>query len=146
MALERFNFPFHSPNDEYPGGSTIKFGRGYRFAAQPPGPDEIITHLAFPAMFVLNVNAGDAPHRTALPTFNIFALQDFYERHRMFKPFLYPHASRGEVIVRFDKPLIMPKAIKTSPGEVGAIQDQETGVVYRAHQVEPFELQMLIQP
>lgn len=142
--METFDFPFHTPNDEYPGGSTIKFGRGYRFAAQPPGPDEVICHLNFQAMFIFQADAGAAPNRSVAPQYNILALEDFYKRHRMFKPFNYPHATLGTVIVRFNKPLIMPKTDKSKPGEVGGTRVD--GVSWRLHQVEPFDMELLIQP
>ena len=144
--MEIFDFPFHTPQDEYPGGSTIKFGRGYRFAARPPGPDEIVTHLNFAAMFVFQANAGDPPEMGVFARMNIYALEAFYKRHRMFQPFIYPHATLGNKICRFNKPLIMPKTIKSNPGEVGGRVDPSDGRSWRAHQVEPFDLEILLQP
>lgn len=143
MPLPIFDFPYHIPQDEYPGGNQIKFGRGYRFAARPPGPDEVICHLNFPTMFVYQ-NVNGTVNLTVDPQLNIFALETFYQSVRMDQPFQYTHHRRGTVICRFSKPLIMPKTIKTSPGEVGA--KNVSGTVYRLHQVEPFDLELLLQP
>lgn len=143
--METFDFPYHSPNDEYPGGSTIKFGRGYRFAARPPGPDEVVVHLNFPTMFFFQRYAGEPMLKDVVPQLNILAVDAFYKRHRMFEPFYYPHAILGTVICRFNKPLIMPKKLSTSPGEVGGHRAPD-GTAYRVHQVEPFDLEFLIQP
>lgn len=144
MAFETFDFPYCTPQDEYPGGTTIKFGRGYRFAAQPPGPDEVITHLNFPAMFVFQRFAGDPPDITVDPQLNIYALESFYKRHRLFQPFQWRHPILGIKIARFNKPLVMPKTAKTNPGEVGG--KMVGGVSWRLHQVEPFDMELLLQP
>ncbi|BAQ50285.1 hypothetical protein [Methylobacterium aquaticum] len=143
--METFDFPYHSPNDEYPGGSTIKFGRGYRFAARPLGPDEVIVHLNFPTMFFFQRYAGEPMLADVVPQLNIRALDEFYKRHRMFEPFNYPHPILGTVIVRFNKPLIMPKKSGSSPGEVGGYRAPD-GTAYRVHQVDPFDIELLIQP
>ncbi|WP_163564882.1 hypothetical protein, partial [Klebsiella pneumoniae] len=73
------------PNDEYPGSSSLKLGRGYRFAAKPPGPDEVLVHLNFPSMFVWQLNAGDGPNKTVFPQLNIYALETFYKKVRMYE-------------------------------------------------------------
>ncbi|GJE78091.1 hypothetical protein [Methylorubrum suomiense] len=141
MAIPVFDFPFHTPNDEYPGGSTVKFGRGYRFAARPNGPDEIITHLRFETMFVYQTVAGGAVNQTVDPQLNIFALNKFYEDVGMWGPFTYNHHRAGAVRARFNKPLVMPKTAKAEPGKVGG--KVVGGVSYRVHQVEPFDLDIL---
>lgn len=141
MAQPVFDFPFHTPSDEYPGGSTVKFGRGYRFAARPNGPDEIVTHLRFEAMFVYQAAAGGAPLPDVDPTFNIYALEKFYRSVRMYSPFTYPHPTVGAVTARFNKPLIMPRTLKADAGKVGG--KVVGGVSYRLHQVEPFDMELL---
>lgn len=118
----------------------VKFGRGYRFAAKPNGPDEVTTHLNFPTMFVYQ-NPDGSPNFTVDAQLNIFALETFYMDVRMFKPFQYRHHRFGLIQVRFNKPLIMPKTLKTSPGEMGG--KNVGGTVYRLHQVEPFDLELL---
>lgn len=144
MAFEIFDFPFCTPQDEYPGGSTIKFGRGYRFAAKPNGPDEVISHLNFENMFVFQKNAGDAPDITVNPQLNVYALEAFYKRHLMYQPFQWKHPILGFKICRFNKALVMPKTIKSSPGMVGGMM--VAGQPWRIHQVEAFTIDLLLQP
>lgn len=141
MPLPVFDWPYHTPQDEYPGGSTVKFGRGYRFAARPNGPDEIITHLSFETMFVYQQMAGGPPDRAVDPRLNIFALEDFYKQVRLHGPFTYNHHTSGLVTARFSKPLVMPKTKKDEPGKVGG--KTVNGVAYRLHQVEPFNMEIL---
>lgn len=141
MALPTFDWPYHTPNDEYPGGSTIKFGRGYRFAARPNGPDEIVTHLRFEAMFVYQAVTGGLPDLVVDPTLNVYALERFYQGVRMYSPFTYNHATAGAVTARFNKPFIMPRTMKADPGKVGG--KIVNGVSYRLHQVEPFDMELL---
>lgn len=144
MATETFNYPYHTPQNEYQGGYSIKFGRGYRFAARPTGPEEVIIHLNFPAMFVFEEEIGHGANADVEPTLNIYSLMFFYTRHLMYKPFFYNDWIYGQVVCRFNKPLIMPKTLKTSPGEVGGrIVD---GKSWRLHQVEPFDIELLRQP
>lgn len=137
MAL--FDFPYHKPQDAYPTGAVVKFGRGYNFAARPLGPEEVTTHLKFQAMFVYQ-NPDDTINLTVDPQLNIFALETFYMDVRMFKPFQYRHHRSGLVNARFSKPLLMPKTLDT-PGEMGGkIID---GISYRTHQVDPFDMEII---
>lgn len=143
MALKTFDFPYSTPQDEYPAGATVKFGRGYRFASAPTGPDEVILHLNFPAMFAFQAAFGAAPDPTVEPQLNIHALEDFYKEHRMYLPFYVMHPRQGQIICRFNKPLVMPKPIKTSPGEIGG--RIVNGTSWRVFQMEAFDLELLIQ-
>lgn len=142
MAYEIFDFPFHKPNDEYPGGTTTKFGRGYSFAATPNGKQETICHLNFKAMFVYQ-NPDSSINFDVDPKFNIFAVEGFYQRHLLHRFFQYKHHRRGFVICRFNKALVMPKTVD-NPDGIGA--KLVNGVAYRLHQVEPFDIDLVLQP
>jgi len=141
MPLDVFDFPYHTPNDEYPGGNTIKFGGGYRFAAKPPGPDEIITHLRFEKMFFYQQTAGGPLSDAVDPQLNMLALKKFYEKVRTYGPFTYNHPTQGAVTARFNKPLLMPRTLTAEPGKIGG--KLVGGVSYRLHQVEPFDMELL---
>lgn len=119
--METFNFPFHTVEDEYPASSaTLKFGGGYQFASKPRGPDQITFKLNFKAMWF-----GSAPNAQT----NMQLLVDFYEAHRLYEPFIYPHPRRGNLTVRFSKPLNVPKGVEKGGG-----------------QTDPFQLELILQP
>ncbi|WP_353645771.1 hypothetical protein [Mesorhizobium sp. WSM2239] len=116
-----FDFPYHTIEEEYPVSSTtMKFGGGYQFASKPKGPDQIKFILNFEAMWF-----STPPH----PKLNMQTLVDFYEDHRLYEPFDYPHPRLGTVSVRFATPLKIPEGIKKGRG-----------------QVKPFKIELLLQP
>ena len=43
------------------------------------------------------------------PEVNAYALDLFYQRHRLHKTFTYPHPVYGDVLVKFSKPLEIPE-------------------------------------
>lgn len=124
MTMETFNFPYHFVQDRYPESSTVvQYGKGYRFASKPRAPDQIVFQLDFTAMWFFEdvtydsygmpfrvLNANTEPRR------NMQRLIEFYERHRMYKKFIYPHPRRGNLTVRFNKPLEVPKVVHDSMG------------------------------
>ena len=138
--METFNYPYHLVQNEYPQGSTVKFGRGYRFAARPSGPPEIIAHLHFEQMFYFQDPVTFAARDDVEVQLNILHLEKFYARQENFQPFYYQHATRGLTIARFSKPLVMPKVLTQRPGDVGGRNG------WRAHQTEPFDLELILQP
>ena len=118
--METFDFPFHTVSDEYPVSSTtIKLGGGYQFASKPRGPDQILFKLSFKAMWFGTLNAQ----------IDMQAMIDFYEAHRLYEPFEYEHPTRGLVVVRFSKPLVVPKGIEGGGG-----------------QTEPVSIELILQP
>lgn len=137
--MDTFDFPFHTIGDEYPESSTkVRFGRGYEFASKPKGPDQLIFHLTVSPLFwwldqTLNID------RSSNARGNAGALQDFYEAHLMYEPFLYQHPTRGLLTVRFHKPLPPFKSIKEAVSE-----DPDKGL--RGHQIEPVNIDFILQP
>ena len=129
--------------DEYPKNSaTVQFGNGYQFASAPVGPPQLTFHLDFTAMAWFTLGIPDGPvDRTysppTIPGINIAALIDFYEAHQLYTTFTYPHPTRGNVTVRFARPLVTPKNI------TGAL-----GLHYEhyGHVVEPFTIDLILQP
>lgn len=53
-------------------------------------------------------------------TYNMGALEAFYNRHKLHKPFIYPHPVYGNIEVRFMDPLKIPEGIV---GGNGALED-----------------------
>ena len=140
MTMETFNFPYHgSPKETYPNSSqVVQFGKGYRFASKPKGPDQIVFTLPFNMMqFFENVSIDPGPpivvtrtvNRTKMPLYNMQLLIDFYERHRLYKKFIYPHPRRGNVVVRFNKPLEVPATLQDGLGVT-----------------EPFTVELILEP
>jgi hypothetical protein len=143
MSTPVFFFPYHTIQDEYPKNSVAtQYGSGYSFASAPVGPPQIMFHLFFDIMFWFTDTTPDGPiHRTyspiKFPGMNVAALIDFYECHQLYGTFIYPHAARGNVLVRFNKPLVTPRNLKTPPGMFDSLW---------AHSVEPFQIDLILQP
>jgi hypothetical protein len=139
-VTDRFNF-IHIMQEEYPAGATVRFGRGYTAAAKPNGPEELTFHLTFPkGLFFFQAAAGGPMDAGANPTLNILTLRQFYRDRLMYQPFTYPHVLLGDVVCRFGKPFLMPKVDVSTPGNVGGYGG------LRAHQTEPFDLQLILVP
>lgn len=105
----------------------MTFGRGYEFASKPKGPDQLTYTLAFRGMFFFLTPEG-AFDLTPRPTINMAVLEAFYQRHRLYEKFLYPHPALGDLTVRFDTPLEYK------------IAENGNGTV------EPFSIVLLTQP
>ncbi len=139
MPLPRFDFVCVS-SDEYPSSSTqVSYGRGYQFASAPLGPDQVVTRLHFPKGLWYFENVTTRVMSTTIqPRLNILALKAFYEDVRMYKTFEYVHGHFGLKVYRFGKPLVIPKINEDiAPGGISG---------HFAHQTEPFELQLILQP
>ncbi len=137
--MDTFDFPYHTIGDEYPESSTlVRFGRGYQFASKPNGPDQIIFHLVLSPLFWW-LDADNNVDWTANPRGNAGTLQKFYETQRLYNKFYYPHPTRGTVVVRFHKPIPPFRSIKDAVSS-----DTETGL--RGHQIEPVNVDLILQP
>lgn len=126
--METFDFPLHTFAVRYPESSAkVKFGRGYEFASAPKGPDQLTVTLNFAGMFFYP-GADGFPDLTVEPRINIAVLEQFYQKHRLYKKFIYPHPAKGNIVVRFSAPL----QYKLKENGRGA--------------VEPFSVEFLTQP
>lgn len=125
---ETFDFPYHVPEVRYPQSSTtMQFGRGYEFASKPPAPDQVKYLLHFSTMkFFLNSNGSI--NYALEPKINMGKLLQFYEAHRLYEKFEYPHPIYGTKSVRFATPL--------------AYKIKEQGCAT----VEPFTIDLVLQP
>lgn len=110
----------HTFTTEYPeSGFKLQFGNSYTYAEGPTSPDQRIFTLSFP-MLKYYTDSGGVVDATINPTLNMLALENFYLEHKMWKTFVYPHPVRGNLNVRFNKPLKVPAGIPDGGGAVGA--------------------------
>lgn len=58
------------------------------------------------------------------PRYNALRLEQFYTYHRKHVPFLFQHEYLGQLLVRFNSPLSVPKALPNSNGLCDALQVQ----------------------
>lgn len=120
MALDTFNFPYHTFETDNPtSGVNIQLGGSYMFTTPPTDPDQRIFTLSFPAMKYY-VGEDGLPEAGTEPTKNMKTLSDFYRAHLLYKSFLYPHPVYGTLEVKFNKPLKEPKV---TDGGMGVVKD-----------------------
>lgn len=103
---ETFDFPYHTFSTENPdSGLRVAFGGSYVFAAPPSDPDQRLFTLTFNGMkFLLNPDTLQLDE-TITPQINMFNLIKFYQRHKLYKSFIYQHPVHGTLEVKFNKPL-----------------------------------------
>lgn len=56
------------------------------------------------------------------PEINAGRLEDFYFNHRTWKKFIYPHPLYGDLAVRFNKPLSLPKGVINGGGIIESFE------------------------
>lgn len=121
MALETFSFPYHSYSTEYPdSGFRAKLGGSYEFSAPAPAPDQRVFSLYFPVMKYYLL-AGVITLVTK-PELNLAVMEAFYNRHKLYKTFIYPHPIYGNVNVKFNKPLKIPNGMAGGDGAISGIE------------------------
>lgn len=127
--METFAFPYHLIEVKYPESSTaVSFGGGYEFTSKPKAPDQVEYILNFKAMWFFANPDFSSVNLDYQPLVNMARLEDFYNRHKMYKKFIYPHQFKGNLVVRFAEPLNY-KVVENGKG-----------------QVEPFSLRLKLQP
>lgn len=75
------------------------------------------------------------------PEFDFSALLDFYKVHQTHTNFIYPHPVYGDIVVRFFKPLALPKKNKDGNGTVQGFSVELIEVIttdYTFHKGENF--------
>lgn len=126
--METFEFPYHTLEVKYPDSSfKLSLGRGYEFVSRPRGPDQVAYTLHFKAMWFFEDPPGTLD-TTTRPELNMAVLEAFYNEHKMYEKFIYPHPTLGDLVVRFAEPL----AYKVMENGRGA--------------VEPFSIRLMLQP
>lgn len=128
MALELFDFDYHTPTTKYPDtGGRMKLGNSYTYTVAPTAPDQRIITLHFTQMvYFCDPETGD-PDLTTSPAINFNRLEAFYQRHRLHADFNYEHPVYGMLVVKFSKPL-------------------ETPTTRRGGYTEPFTIELEEQP
>lgn len=127
--METFEFPYHLMEVKYPDSSvTVSFGGGYDFTSKPKAPDQVEYTLNFKGMWFFTDITGRALDLTREPELNMGLLEAFYQRHRLYGKFWYPHQTQGLIRVRFAEPLGY-KIVENGKG-----------------QVEPFSVRLILQP
>lgn len=115
--METFDFPYHLFSTKYPeSGNRMQLGNSYVFASEPSAPDQRTITLEFSAMKYYT-GAGGVISATINPQVNMWALELFYQRHKLWKNFIYKHPVYGDMKVKFNKPIDIPAGI---PGGLGA--------------------------
>jgi hypothetical protein len=119
--METFDFPYFTWTVRYPESSTkVKFGRGYEFASKPKGPDQVTYVLHFATMKFYESSPG-VVDLNAQPKINIARLEAFYSQHKLYEKFTLPLPGKGNLVVRFNKPLEY-KVKENGQGTVDAFQ------------------------
>ena len=118
--MATFTWMNHGFSTSYPeSGFKVQFGNSYEYAEGPTAPDQRVITLSFP-MLKYYVNSSGVVDATIKPTLNMLALENFYNTHKMWKTFVYPHPVHGNMNVRFRKPLQIPNGILGGDGAVGS--------------------------
>lgn len=127
-----FDFPYHKVSTEYPeSGTRVQLNGNYVFTAPPSGPDLRKFTLKFPTMVyyakVLEEGEELEPGENPMDIeknrqYNMATLEDFYNRHKMYKSFKYPHPIYGELEVKFFSPLRVPQGMTNGGGAVEEFQ------------------------
>lgn len=127
--MQTYTFDKYVLETEYPeSGARVRFGRGYEFASRPRGPDQVEYVLHYEAMFFYFLTNSTTLDLTKNTTINMALMEQFYQNHKLYEPFVFPHPSKGNLTVRFREPLKF-KVVKGGRG-----------------QVEPFSVRLIQQP
>lgn len=118
--METFIFKFHTQSTEYPEGFTAKLGNSYQYAAEPSSVDQRLFKLSFETMFYYTGANGVTLSALKFPEINMLVLENFYRFHRMWRSFTYPHPIYGNLVARFNKPLMVPAGVKGGQGSLQA--------------------------
>lgn len=120
MALEVFNYPYHTVKTENPeSGLRIQLGKSYVFTAPPTDPDQRKITLNMKGMQYFTDIDGELDD-SVKATRNMFNLIKFYQRHKMYKSFQYNHPVHGVLVVKFNQPLVEEEPV---PGGSGVVKD-----------------------
>lgn len=120
--METFVWSHHKFETSYPDSSVrVQFGKSYTFAAPPDAPDQRTFKLHFKGFkYYVDPDTHLVEATTNADLNNMLALEQFYQTHRLFEKFIYPHPVHGNIVVRFAKPLAVPKG---NEGGNGVLED-----------------------
>jgi hypothetical protein len=121
QAFITWDWPFHSFETRYQANSTVvQMGRGYSFASRPTSPPQRIFSLKMEGLRYFLDNEG-LPNPTRLPQHNAYRLDLFYQQVQLYTSFIYPHPVYGNMVVRFNKPLVLPEVRPGGAGVLGPV-------------------------
>lgn len=121
MALELFDFPFHTVQTNNPeSGMRGTMGGSYVFTAAPTDPDQRQFTLTFATMKYF-FDSSNVLDETINPQYNMLALAQFYQRHKTYKSFHYEHPVYGTMECKFNKPLVEPESLPGGSGATKAV-------------------------
>lgn len=118
------NFDFcpnsHVAEELPPEEPKVTSFNGWDFTARPVVPYRPKFKVTLDGLYwyvsegLLDVTT-DAQH-------NAGRLLNFYKEHRLWKTFTYNHEYYGEIVCRFDVPVILPKALPDSGGLLPSVE------------------------
>lgn len=107
--MATFNFPFHKVETRNPeSGFSVDMGGNYVFSSKPDAPDNRMFALDFETMRFFENSSGVLVSDVGIQ-YNMLTLIEFYQTHKLWKSFTYPHPIYGDITVRFARPLVEPK-------------------------------------
>lgn len=121
---ETFDFKFFTENTEYKDESrAIKMGGGWEYTVEPLVADPRVFHLQFGALvwYTNMVDGREVVDINIEPDTNAGRMDDFYNRHRLHKPFYFNHPRYGVTKVRFEAPLDLGQPVENSGGVVKGV-------------------------
>lgn len=117
--MQTFNYALHKVETQYPESSIrVQFGKSWQFAAKPDAPDQRVFKLTFSGFKYYIDENGQVEAETNEFVNNLYSLELFYQSVRLYEKFVYPHPVYGNVVVRFNKPLLVPKGVHGGNGVV----------------------------
>lgn len=115
--METFDFPMHVYELNYVENQfRANLGGNWQWVAAPDVPEQRIFKLSFVAMKWVFDPDTLTINRVLEPKVNIAKLEDFYKAHLLHETFVYPSTYHGDVIVRFNRPFVLPKGLKGANG------------------------------
>lgn len=115
--MDTFDFPMHLYELNYVENQfRSQLGGPWQEAFPPEGPEQRIFKLSFEAMRWIFEPGTETIDRESEPAINIARLEDFYKSHLLHEEFIYPSTYHGDVVVRFNKPFILPSGIPRGRG------------------------------
>lgn len=121
MPTETFNFcPERNVPETLPreGAQPFTTGSGWQFTSRPTSPYQKRFRVKLYGL-KWYLQAGGLFDTATDPNFNARALEQFYERHELWKPFNFAHQHFGTLLVRFNAPLTIPAGTPNSGGRIG---------------------------
>lgn len=117
-----FPATFFTFSTRYPeSGQRIRFGNSYAFTAAPTSPDQRQFILRLQGMQYF-VNSNGTLNTTTEPGRNLAVLEAFYNTHKLYMEFDFPHPVYGTVVCKFLQPLEIPEGIKGGNGVIDSIE------------------------